>query len=208
MIDRDHPYFFLSKIFANEEARFYLSKYVYKEDSLLDHRKIITVSGSQLTAEWVDGLISSLSPDEELALHSRVDINKSSYHIPMIDFATHQLSARTVERLRYFLPKEVVMGLAFFDSGRSYHGYSLSLLSSKKWREFMGRLLLINPREGNAIIDSRWVGHRLIGGYCSLRWSNSTGVYIKVPNNVANVSTIGEKVLTPAYHDSIDQNEI
>jgi hypothetical protein len=35
----------------------------------------------------------------------------------------------------------------------------------------MGRLLLLNLPEKPCLVDTRWVGHRLIGGYAALRWS-------------------------------------
>lgn len=185
MISRDHPYFFLARVFATENAEFHLSKYVYDEDSLFDRRKSISVRGHQLTPEWVTWVISSLEPEEELALHSRITIKGHTFHIPMIDFATSEpLAANIADRIRFFLPRKVFLSLAFFDSGRSYHAYSTALLKPKEWLDFMGRLLLINPRGSQEIIDSRWVGHRLIGGYCSLRWSNNTGKYVRSPTSI------------------------
>ncbi|MEK6749132.1 MAG: hypothetical protein AABY83_07990 [Pseudomonadota bacterium] len=188
MIAQDHPYFFLASIFAKEGAVFNLSRYVYKKDSLFDQRRIVSISGSELTPQWVNEVISSLEPAEELALHSTITLKDCIMHIPMIDFATTQLSPLMIERMSCFLPKEVMRNIAFFDSGRSYHAYSLVPLLHKEWIDFMGRLLLTNPRDGKHLIDTRWVGHRLIGGFCSLRWSNNTGNYIRCPSRVAAIN--------------------
>ncbi len=199
MISQDHPYFFLAQIFAKERAEFNLSRYVYKEDSLFDQRDNLSIVGSKLTPHWINQIVSSLQPDEELALHSKIIIKGRVLHIPMIDFAVSQLSSEIVDRMGYFLPKKIMLNLAFFDSGRSYHAYSLALLSPKEWIEFMGRLLLINPRIGPQIIDARWVGHRLIGGYCSLRWSNNTGKYVRSPSSVMATSDGNKQSLDFIY---------
>ncbi len=185
MIGLDHPYFFLSRVFLKEGAKVHLSKYVYKEDCLFDERHEMAIDGTCLTEEWVNSQISSLGEGEELALHSKLKIGARTFHMPMIDFAAEgPLSENVIDRIRYFLPREVMLNLAFFDSGRSYHAYSLELLSPREWTRFMGRILLINPSGGEPIIDSRWVGHRLIGGYCSLRWSNNSGKYLKTPSAI------------------------
>ena len=65
----------------------------------------------------------------------------------------------------------------FSNSGRSFHAYSLRLISPKEWREFMGRLLLLNLPGRSSFIDSRWVGHRLVAGYASLRWTANSEQY-------------------------------
>ena len=39
-------------------------------------------------------------------------------------------------------------------------------------------------RDGQEIVDSRWIGHRLIGGYSSLRWTNNTGMYRSEPSKI------------------------
>ena len=80
-----------------------------------------------------------------------------------------------------YLPRRVVNDLLIFASGRSFHAYSPMLLRPKEWREFMGRLLLVNPPNAEQIIDARWTGHRLHGGFSSLRWSWNTGHYQRAP---------------------------
>lgn len=185
MINRDHPYFFLSMLFSKEDTQFEFSKYVYRADSLFDEREIFSISGSELTTEWVENEVATLGPDQELALHSRFKIKNRTYHIPMIDFSADSPPiGRTFDRLQYFLPKHVILNLGIYSSGRSYHAYSTATLQPKEWLEFMGRLLLVNERNGKEVIDTRWIGHRLIGGYSSLRWTNNTGLYKGEPSKI------------------------
>lgn len=178
MISDGHPYYFLSNLLNKPGAIFHLSRYVYTPDSLLDEREAISVDVDDFTEQWVSQALNGLAANQELAFHSTVIIGGRTWHIPMIDFAQEEpLSGEVVDRVRQFLPRSVAMNMAVFSSGRSFHAYSVSLLSPKEWLNFMGRLLLVNPRGAKEIIDSRWIGHRLIGGFCSLRWSNNSGLY-------------------------------
>jgi len=185
VIEQGHPYEFLKVLREKPHAIFHLSKYVYKADSLLDERQYLSVSASDFSEEWVNREISSLRPDQELAIHSTITISGRTWHIPMIDFAVDgAIAGEMLDRLRLFLPRAVALNLAIFTSGRSFHAYSTALLSPKEWIGFMGRLLLVNPRDRKEIIDSRWIGHRLIGGFCSLRWSNNSGLYLGAPSRI------------------------
>lgn len=187
MISQDHPFFFvLENIKSAQDITFHLSKYKYVPDSLLDEREVLAVSGREFTVDWVNAQIESLREDQELALHSRVTCNSRTFHIPMIDFSMPRGSSPDwFSRLQYYLPRRVLLNLALFMSGNSFHAYSSVLLSPKEWLEFMARLLLINRRGGDEIVDVRWVGHRLLGGYSSLRWSNNSGQYKAMPAKAA-----------------------
>lgn len=185
MISEKHPFCFLSSLFQKEEAIFTFSKYVYTPDSLMDERELIRVSGDDLTADWVTCTIASLRQDQELALHSSVRIGERNWHIPMIDFSLEEaISQNVFDRMSRYLPKPLMLNMAVYSSGRSFHAYSTTLLGPKDWYDFMGRLLLINPRDAHDIVDTRWVGHRLIGGFGSLRWSNNSGQYLKPPSRI------------------------
>lgn len=182
MIDIDHPFFFLENIFDSESI-YSLSKYIYLPDSLTDDRIIYQVSGSELTPNYIDNMIYSLNFDQELAFHS---IIKTKYgktlHIPMIDFATNNLDIDIYYRLKNFIDYKILSHMIFFSSGNSFHAYSSKLLTHKEWLSFMGSLLLINPPNSSInIIDDRWIGHRILSGYSSLRWSNNSGTYRAIP---------------------------
>lgn len=183
MITETHPFHFLSPLFHKQEATFAFSKYVYTPDSLMDEREFMSVPGDDLTEDWVNSALASLRHDQELALHSSVRINGRAWHIPMIDFSLEKVMSEDVfDRMSRYLPKALMLNLAVYSTGRSFHAYSTTLLGPKDWYDFMGRLLLINPRQAEDIVDARWVGHRLIGGFGSLRWSNNSGLYLSSPS--------------------------
>lgn len=180
-----HPFYFLGKIFQKEGAVFTFSKYTYTPDTLFDDREIITIAGSEVSSAWISSTLESLRPDQELAFSSLIKINGKTFHIPMIDLAANELDGRDMfSRMSRYLSRSVTMNMAFYSSGRSFHAYASTLLPPKEWISFMGKLLLINKKNQPEIIDSRWIGHRLIGGYGSLRWSNNSGQYLSEPRAI------------------------
>jgi len=185
MINNSHPFYFLLPLFDKHDAVFSLSRYVYAPDSLFDDREFMAVHGEDLTEERINQEIEFLRPDQELAFNSNVRIGGKNFHIPMIDFsAEEKISGEIFDRMSRYLPKALMLNMAIYKSGRSFHAYSMKLLTPKEWIDFMGRLLLINPRGHADIVDSRWVGHRLIGGFGALRWSNNSGQYLGSPSRV------------------------
>ena len=165
----------------NPDILFEFSRYVYHPQSLSDQREIFSVPGRDIGPEWLLGILSSLEATEELALHSCVKLNNRTMHIPMIDFCQAQMTSQQYELLGQLLPRNLFKELVLYSSGRSLHGYSLRLLRPKEFLEFMGRLLLTNLPDHDAVVDERWVGHRLISGYAALRWSNNTTHYSSYP---------------------------
>lgn len=184
MISSDHPFHFLRKIFSRQRAVFSFSRYAYYPDSLFDDREYLVVSSDDLTPSWLTYELQHLRPDQELALHSNVVIGARTWHIPMVDFSTTEVGPRQMARIGAFLPPRIFAEFEFFFSGRSFHGYSLHLMTPKEWIELLGRLLLINEPNEPPIVDSRWIGHRLIAGYCSLRFSNNSDRHSAMPKRV------------------------
>lgn len=185
MITELHPFHFVRPLFEREEAQFSFSKYVYTPDSLFDEREFLTLSGDEVTEHRINQEFASLRPDQELAFHSKVQIKGKTFHIPMIDFSTEEaVGSEVFDRMSQYLPKRLMLNMTVYASGRSYHAYSTTLLGPKDWQDFMGRLLLINPRNQPNIVDTRWIGHRLIGGFSSLRWSNNSGQYLGMPSQI------------------------
>lgn len=185
MIETDHPFHFLNQLFEVEDSTFWFSKYTYLPDSLLDEREVFSLRGEDVSKEVISQSIASLQKDQELAFHSNVRVKGRNFHIPMIDFsAEEKMDHEVFDRMSRYLKKSLMLNMAFYKSGRSFHAYSTTLLTPKEWLDFMGRLLLITPRNQQDIIDSRWVGHRLIGGFGSLRWSNNSGLYLGTPSRI------------------------
>jgi len=123
-----------------------------------------TVPREALTAARIQDLIAELPPGYGFAACSRVWLaSNQAAHIPMLDFRCpcSEENAKAIERML------ASMGCAegvLVQSGRSYHFYGTSLLSQAQWVEFLGRALLFAP-----IVDSRFIGHRLVDGQCRLK---------------------------------------
>jgi hypothetical protein len=176
----------LLPLFQKNNSVFSLSKYVYTPDSLFDEREYLLIPGEDFSKTRIEAEIESLRPDQELALHSNVTIKGKTFHIPMIDFSVAEFNDEDIfNRMSRYLPKSFMLNMAIYASGRSFHAYSTTLLGPKDWHNYMGRLLLINPYGQPEIIDTRWIGHRLIGGFGSLRWSNNSRQYLDLPSKIA-----------------------
>lgn len=171
------------------------SRYAYKPQTIFDERETFDVLISEVTLDWLQNEITSLQSGWELALNSRVvDQRRRTLHIPMIDFVgRHVLCAYSAFEgvLGSYLAKRMM----FFDSGRSFHAYSPVLIAPGDWVDFMGRLLLLNPPGDQPVTDARWIGHRLMGGFSALRWSNNSGAYVGLPVAVPRESVFGVEKL-------------
>jgi len=186
MIGPDHPFWITREIIERygTSLQFELGEYQYRKDALDDTREYILISATDATPERIEDLIRELTAGHELALHSRVHFDEDDFlHIPMIDFCGFLLP-ESRDRMKKYLPHGILDTLRLFDSGSSYHAYSTELLSQETWIEFMGKILLLNSPGENPFVDTRWVGHRLIGGFGSLRWSWNTPQYKKIPTRV------------------------
>jgi len=159
----------------------FMSIYRNHPQSLMDDRISYRVPVAQLRARY-EALACNLRKNEEIAFHSLVrtggPTGRSNKHLPLVDFRSRDRSS--VEKTAQTLIGEyAVERAALFESGRSFHLYLGLLLSQEVWVKFMGRLLLLNARQGPILTDARWVGHRLMGGYGALRWSANTSPYAK-----------------------------
>lgn len=170
-----------------------LSAYTNVPQSLYDVRKSCRLRTQDVSRRFAE-LSASLSAEQEIAFHSRVHVQGPEgklrvRHLPLLDFKTGEqaLAEAAAECLvtEYRAPNA-----AFFASGHSYHLYLNVLLSEKQWTRFMGRVLLFNPREGEAIVDARWIGHRLMEGFGALRWSSNGGAYSAPPTLVRQWGTV------------------
>lgn len=191
VVRNSHPIELISIIRNNYGAGLELefSRYVYRPQSILDVREIFRVPINRVDVAWLQTEFARLPPGWELALNSRVYNSKGrKSHIPMIDYVGRQLPSD----YSHFpgLLGSLASRMMFVDSGRSYHSYAPVLISHSKWIGFMGRLLLLNLPNSPPLTDSRWVGHRLVGGFSALRWSNNSEQYLKLPE-IVSIGEIG-----------------
>lgn len=195
-LELNHPYYYILENFLNKSERrkskyiFKFSKYIYIPNQVNDERECFDITEDEFGQKnIIEELINSLNEEQELAFHSEIKIispkGKVDYkHLPMIDFHINPLDFKYdfhYLHLNHLMTSKTKNPI-LFETGRSLHGYGSKLLNLAEWHEFMGRLLLVDQiKRENPIIDTRWVGHRIIGGYSALRWSNNSGKYLSLP---------------------------
>lgn len=159
------------------------SRYKYKPRSLKDERISFQESITSVGEDWLRGQLMHLDDQQELAWHSTVNLqNGEQLHIPMIDF--QGMSEDHLKNIESVLPKEYLERMVVFASGRSFHAYFPILINQDKWLNFMFSLLLANIPNKSLVIDSRWVGHRGLARYASLRISWNTVTYRMMPERL------------------------
>jgi len=197
-----HPYEFVVPFIARAAPGgvVSVSTYEYRPQSVRDVRVVRQVSMAELIEPgWLERSVGQLGPKRELSFHSTVDvgangIRKPVFHLPMLDLATSDadVAHQVGRRLAAVIAGEPQPdgssvrdpNWRLFFSGRSFHLYYLALLSTESWIRFLARALLENPPGNPDIVDSRWVGHRMLAGYGALRWSWRTSHYRTAPTSV------------------------
>jgi hypothetical protein len=182
-----HPsHYIFKQLKVCSDIQLQFSIYSHTPQTIFDQRTTFDLPITDIGDGWLESVLSSLSDGEELAFHSCIKESGKSYHLPMIDLdcsVEHLEAAKKI--LSRVLPRNISSSLVFYNSGRSLHAYSLMRLKpTKEWHDFMGRLLLANLPSHSPVVDSRWIGHRLIGGFSSLRWSSNSDAYLKIPERV------------------------
>lgn len=179
-----HPVGLVSKI-ANLygwDLRLHFSRYFYRPQSVLDERERFDIEILDVTSKWLKSEVETLKDGWELALNSKVTGPRGrTQHIGMIDFVGRPDMGLVTSRVRNIIGASAAKRIVYYDSGRSIHGYILELMGPAEWHRFLGRLLLMNVPGSPQIIDTRWIGHRLLGGYSALRWSANTQYHSKAP---------------------------
>jgi hypothetical protein len=108
------------------------------------------------------------SQNKLLAVTSMVRMRDGSErHMPLLDFHT-AYSERGTALIAEIIPLLGISG-ALLKSGKSYHFYGDSLLTSQELTVFLGKALLFAP-----IVDRAWIAHQLIECRCALRISPRT----------------------------------
>jgi hypothetical protein len=189
IVESLHPEMFVAEFCQGhpeiEALEFGIYKYVPQTDK--DQRLLKKVAPNNIQARYQE-LERNLEPGQEIALHSRVYLRKGPSpgretcirHIPMIDFKG-KVGLSDLERVAEIAVDFHCHEMAAYFSGRSFHFYGFTLLTHEEWIRFMGRVLLLNLPGRPALVDARWVGHRLLAGYSSLRWSQNTEHYTQSP---------------------------
>ena len=159
-----------------------LARYSRDACTGLYSRENFWVDGSSIVETTIQEL-NDLNSGQELTINSTIRVDGQSFHIPMVDFQ-HPDPLVCIQNTKRVFGFNNDREFSFFDSGRSVHAYGSKLEPDDSWYALMGTILHLNPKTGIPVVDSRWVGHRLIAGYSSLRWSNNTGRYVKLPTRI------------------------
>lgn len=186
MISDTHPYWHLRTVVERsaEVEAVPFSYYAYTPQTVEDRRSSFTMPVEQFLDEAeVYRAMEGAPKGQELAVHSDLLMRDGRrLHLVMVDMST---SARAhLEKLRGFLGDNFFQCISWYASGRSFHGYGASLLEQDEWVQFMGLLLLANKPRLEPTVDPRWIGHRLIAGYASLRWTCNTPYYLTLPRSI------------------------
>ncbi|WP_293796363.1 hypothetical protein [uncultured Pantoea sp.] len=168
---------------SSEEVSFHLSKYI--DDDKDPQRVIIEVKKKKINSQTFEEIISELKKNEELSILSVIKINNNIFHLPMVDFLSKKRASVSVN-IAYDIAMFWNMRFDIYDSGRSIHAYGTKLLSTPQWINFMGFLLLLNDKSGEKVVDTRWIGHRLMSGFASLRVTNHTGKHKSAPKYIGS----------------------
>ncbi len=186
IFEKNHPYWHLRSI-VKENINVKIltfSYYKYRPQSLIDERTSIHVDREIFLA---DGFIERISNEcplgQDLAFHSLTTCHDGiARHLPMVDMSTN--ARAHLSKIKSSVDPETLYGFAWFESGRSFHGYGSRFITHTEWIAFMGQLLLSNQKDLKPTVDPRWIGHRLIAGYAALRWTRNTEHYIRLPQRI------------------------
>lgn len=179
-----HPLSFVRELRAKFGSDVVLgfSRYTYIPRNRRDVRERFSLPIDLVTEQWLHHQLLTLGPEQELALESRAKVGRTIRQVPMLDF--RGMTKGQLTAIMEVFPLEYSKGLHVYFSGRSYHAYFVHLLTSREWVKFMGSALLCNTPHDPSVVDQRWVGHRLIGGYSALRWSCNTSHYKSLPQRI------------------------
>ena len=123
-----------------------------------------TATNQDLRTGWLTAAVEQLSADTAIALCSSCRRKSGAdAHIPLMDFNC-PVNQKNLDLIRTMLEELGQSQGVILESGRSYHFYGFELLSDVEWIKFLGAALLLAP-----FIDSRYIGHRLMGGMSVLR---------------------------------------
>lgn len=179
----NHPYWHVRDIVLSNDRikNLHLSYYKYSPQTVEDYRHEIKLETSEfIDPERIEKLIKNTPEGMEISFHSLIELSQGEFcHLPMVDMSTG--STVQLSKLIPFIGDSLFKEMKWYKSGRSYHGYGGGLICEREWLILMGKLLLANKKDLPPTVDTRWVGHRLIAGYSSLRWSKNTDHYLHPP---------------------------
>lgn len=141
---------------------------------------IFTLNYQSIIGPELHEILDNRAKNSAIEVISKTFRHMETLHIPMLDIELTPSS----ENLSYLISCLAALGETsgvILLSGASYHYYGYNLLTDNSWSKFMYKSLLLDE-----VVDTRWVGHRLIDGHANLRIT-SKGEYNFVPYVVAEL---------------------
>jgi hypothetical protein len=146
-----------------------------------------------------------LRTGEEVALDSRCKLAQSNrvWHLAMLDWrGQSKFPMRQARKLAALINAPEFLVVA---SGRSYHVYFKKLLTTKEFRVFLTRAILAEDSETG--VDYRWVAHRLLDGFATLRlsghsWRHAHEPQVLCRKQKTNTKRINARALSQTRSDS------
>ena len=168
-----------------EVHTFEFSRYVYRPRTIHDERHVFFLPAPRLREGFLEAY-ESLRDDEEIAINSRVYLRSGEIrHMPMLDMIG-AFAPENLPLIEACLRDHNISRFFVFSSGRSYHLYGIGCIPPEQYEKFLGRALLLNMPGRPDVVDQRWIGHRLLGGYATLRWTNRSGYYKAYPTKLGD----------------------
>ena len=184
MINKTHPIHRILEFVAElSNADLEFSRYIYLGYGKTQSRQILNVEAENLSKVWLENQLQALQERQELAMHSRIRISGCTYHIPMIDFINVRSPEDVILSVEPLVQK-LGSPIVFYNSGKSLHGYFLTLVDQKEWETYLADLLLCNDPTSQDIVDTRWVGHCILQRFSALRWSYNSETYKSMPQYI------------------------
>lgn len=180
--------------------------YKYRPQTIGENKITIDIDVDKLDTDLVELSYFARREHMEVSFNSSVRTSDSNIklHIPMID-CYGELDGAKVDRIIAASKDFELEAIYIFYSGRSYHIYGIGLMDPDMWRRFMGRILLLNMPDQDPLVDARWVGHRLLAGYGTLRWTRNSQYYESEPKLVVYKNLlIGDRQPDSLMHRNIN----
>jgi len=130
---------------------------------------LLTLEREHVLGDEVYEIVEHLPLGSCLQILSPISRPVQDSHIPMLDI---ELTPND-ENLGYLISCLQVLGEksgAVLLSGASYHYYGYEPLGRGQWQKFMYKSLLLDD-----VVDTRWIGHRLLDGFSLLRITPKAG---------------------------------
>lgn len=169
----------IKREYAGHSLTFTFSLYESGGQGVTKYRYIKRIDSDELNRQK---LLTGLVQNEEAAINSRLYLDGKIRYIPMVDAVIESLDE--IEGIIKVFKNYSDKPLYIFSSGRSYHIYTLKLITVRDWMKFNGELLLLNPPGTEKVIDSRWIGHSLVQGFGALRLTCNSHYYLETPELV------------------------